>query len=90
MNLYLTTQPQLQNFAMIATHSIIIICFFAEQNKNVLVLDLFGAGSGTTSNTLSFALLYLCKQPEIQKKLQAEIDKVVGQSRQPVLDDRKE
>ena len=61
-----------------------------EHNKNVLVLDLFGAGSGTTSNTLSFALLYLSAQPEIQKKLQAEIDKVVGLSRQPTLDDRKE
>ena len=63
---------------------------FAEKNKNVLVIDLFGAGSGTTSHTLSYALLFLCKHPEIQKRLQSEIDQVIGQSRQPVLDDRKE
>ena len=61
----------------------------AEKNKRVLIVDLFGAGSGTTSNTLSHALLYLCQHAEIQKKLQEEIDRIVGHTRQPLLDDRK-
>ena len=52
------------------------------------MIDLFGAGSGTTSTTLSFAMLYLCKNAEVQKKIHEEIDRVVGHSRQPTLDDR--
>ena len=54
-----------------------------------MILDLFGAGAFTTSATLSISMLYLCKNPEIQKKLQEEIDNVVGQLSQPALDQRK-
>ena len=62
---------------------------FVEKNGRVIITDLFGAGSGTTSSTLTFALMYLCEHPEIQKKIHEEIDTAVGQSRQPTLDDRK-
>lgn len=40
--------------------------------------------------TLNFLWTYLMKYPEIQIKVQEEIDRVVGRSRLPTLDDRKE
>lgn len=61
---------------------------FDEENLIVCVLDLFVAGSETTSTTLRWAFLYMAKYPEIQEKVQAEIDSVIGQSRQPTMQDR--
>ncbi|XP_056336786.1 cytochrome P450 2J2 [Danio aesculapii] len=51
-------------------------------------LDIVEAGTETGATTLRWGLLYMIKFPEIQKKVQAEIDRVIGQSRQPCLDDR--
>lgn len=58
------------------------------KNLNVLLLDLIGAGTETTSTTLLWALLFMTKYPEIQKKLHKEIDLVLGKGRQPSRDDR--
>jgi len=46
------------------------------------------AGSETTSNTLSFAILYLILNPHVQTKMFEEIKNVVGESRVPRLEDR--
>uniref|UniRef100_A0A8C2ZAE2 Cytochrome P450 n=1 Tax=Cyclopterus lumpus TaxID=8103 RepID=A0A8C2ZAE2_CYCLU len=61
---------------------------FNEDNLVMCGFDLFGAGSHTTSVTLRWALLYMTKYPEVQAKVQAEIDEVVGTSRQPSMEDR--
>merc|ERR1719219_2595480 len=51
------------------------------------MMDLFGAGSETTSSILCFTILYLTRWPDVQRKLQKEIDTVIG-SRTPELEDR--
>ncbi|XP_050458694.1 methyl farnesoate epoxidase-like isoform X1 [Cataglyphis hispanica] len=53
----------------------------------VLCLDLFLAGSKTTIDTLATAFLFLSLNPEWVKKLQADLDRVVGRSRAPTEDD---
>ncbi|XP_066568937.1 cytochrome P450 2J2-like isoform X2 [Amia ocellicauda] len=61
---------------------------FHERNLVLCTLDLFLAGTETTSTTLRWALLYMMKYPEIQEKVQAEIDRVIGQARPPCMADR--
>lgn len=54
----------------------------------ICTLDLMEAGTETSATTLRWALVYMMNYPEIQEKVQAEIDAVIGQSRQPTLADR--
>ncbi|KFV68627.1 Cytochrome P450 2J2 [Dryobates pubescens] len=61
---------------------------FQEENLVACVLDLLFAGTETTSTTLRWALLYMTLHPEIQARVQSEIDVVIGQMRQPALEDR--
>ncbi|XP_030584265.1 cytochrome P450 2J6-like [Archocentrus centrarchus] len=61
---------------------------FSLRNLCFCTLDLFGAGTETTTTTLHWGLLYMIYYPDIQKKVQAEIDAVVGSSRLPSLTDR--
>lgn len=53
-----------------------------------ICLDLFMAGSETTSNTLSFACIFMLLYPDVQQKAQNELDQVVGRNRWPELRDR--
>ncbi|NP_001333469.1 cytochrome P450, family 2, subfamily j, polypeptide 13 isoform 3 [Mus musculus] len=61
---------------------------FNEENLICSTLDLFLAGTETTSSTLRWALLYMALYPEVQENVQAEIDRVIGQSKHPSLADR--
>ncbi|XP_018372426.1 PREDICTED: methyl farnesoate epoxidase-like isoform X1 [Trachymyrmex cornetzi] len=60
---------------------------FDRENLLVLCLDLFLAGSKTTSDTLANIFLFLSLNPEWLRVLQAELDSVVGRSRAPTEDD---
>ncbi|XP_065527878.1 cytochrome P450 2H1-like [Lathamus discolor] len=61
---------------------------FTVESLTRTTVDLFLAGSGTTSITLTHALLILQKYPEIQEKVQKEIDHVIGRDRSPCMADR--
>ncbi|XP_078141650.1 cytochrome P450 2J4-like isoform X1 [Centroberyx gerrardi] len=61
---------------------------FNEANLALCSLDMFLAGTETTSTTLQWAFVFLIKYPNIQEKVQAEIDRVIGQTRQPAMADR--
>ncbi|NXN66574.1 CP2J2 protein, partial [Himantopus himantopus] len=61
---------------------------FREENLVACALDLLFAGTETTSTTIRWGLLYMATYPEIQARVQAEIDAVIGQARQPALEDR--
>nr|XP_057905489.1 cytochrome P450 2K1-like [Doryrhamphus excisus] len=59
-------------------------------NENLVysVIDLFGAGTDTTTNTLRWSLLLMAKYPHIQDRVQEELSRVVG-VRQVQMEDRK-
>ncbi|XP_026686643.1 uncharacterized protein LOC103519287 [Diaphorina citri] len=58
---------------------------FSDDQLLVLLLDLFMAGSETTSNSLSFSVLYLIRYPHVQRKIQEEIDSL---NKEPTILDR--
>ncbi|KAM9282640.1 cytochrome P450 2H1-like [Cariama cristata] len=61
---------------------------FTTETLSRTTLDLFLAGTGTTSITLRHGILILQKYPEIVEKIQKEIDCVIGRGRSPCMADR--
>ncbi|XP_057647823.1 cytochrome P450 2D20 [Chionomys nivalis] len=61
---------------------------FNNENLRMVVADLFTAGMVTTSTTLSWALLLMILHPDVQSRVQQEIDEVIGQVRHPEMADQ--
>uniref|UniRef100_A0A8C9UYU3 Cytochrome P450 2J2-like n=1 Tax=Scleropages formosus TaxID=113540 RepID=A0A8C9UYU3_SCLFO len=61
---------------------------FNLETLTICIVDLFEAGTESSSTTLRWGLLFMMKYPDVQKKVQAEIDRVIGQSRLPTIADR--
>ncbi|XP_030844505.1 cytochrome P450 2J6 [Strongylocentrotus purpuratus] len=63
---------------------------FTKLNLTVCIADLFSAGSDTTTTTLKWCILYMMAYPQVQSRVQDELDHVVGRERIPRLDDIKD
>ncbi|XP_068136101.1 cytochrome P450 2K6-like [Hyperolius riggenbachi] len=63
--------------------------YCSDDNITALMCQLFAAGMETTFTTLRWAILLMIKYPEIQKKVQIEIDGVIGSAR-PRLENKKQ
>ncbi|XP_078398804.1 cytochrome P450 1B1 [Cetorhinus maximus] len=50
--------------------------------------DIFGASQDTLSTALHWMTLYLVWRPEVQLKIQEEVDRVVGRERIPTIEDQ--
>ncbi|XP_004559451.1 cytochrome P450 2K1 [Maylandia zebra] len=61
---------------------------YHEDNLLITVVNLFTAGSESTSITIRYGLMLMAKYPEIQDKVQEELDQVV-ENRQVRVGDRK-
>uniref|UniRef100_A0A914Y2X9 Cytochrome P450 n=1 Tax=Panagrolaimus superbus TaxID=310955 RepID=A0A914Y2X9_9BILA len=62
--------------------------FFTKKQLANMCLDLWFAGMETTANTLEFTVLYLIRNPTVKKKVQEELDQVIGTSRLITLKDK--
>lgn len=60
---------------------------YEEEQMMGIIIDVFIAGAETTSYTLGFALLYMMDNPDVQAKVQMELDQVL-RGRQPSITDR--
>ncbi|XP_073500308.1 cytochrome P450 2D15-like [Phyllobates terribilis] len=60
---------------------------FNETNQLLTTYDLFVAGSETTSTTLRWAVMFMLLYPDVQFKVQEEIDQVIGRERKPTMGD---
>ncbi|XP_066297326.1 cytochrome P450 2D4-like [Branchiostoma lanceolatum] len=58
-----------------------------EENALAIALNIFFAGTHTTAQTLLWSLLYMALNPDMQQKVQRELDAVVGESL-PTLSNR--
>ncbi|EDO37670.1 predicted protein [Nematostella vectensis] len=59
-----------------------------EDNIMMTMNDVFNAGFETTTTAILWLIAYLSKHPDVQDKIHAELDEVIGGSRMPQLKDR--
>ncbi|XP_013388320.1 cytochrome P450 2H2 [Lingula anatina] len=61
---------------------------FTEWNVFRIIFDLYLAGTDTTANTLRWSLVHMVNHPDVQKRVQQEIDQVIGQGRVAKMEDK--
>nr|AQM55163.1 cytochrome P450 [Eremias argus] len=61
---------------------------FNEQNLINILIDVTVAGTETSSSTLLWGLLSMVNHPEVQKRVQEEIDEQIGRVRSPMIEDQ--
>ncbi|KAL3874626.1 hypothetical protein ACJMK2_037612 [Sinanodonta woodiana] len=61
-----------------------------EENMFRVIIDLFNAGTDTSSTTLVWAILFLMTNPDVQDKCQKEIKENIGSGRPVSLSDKEQ
>lgn len=61
---------------------------FTDEQLILTCIDFSFPALSALSTTVTFLIQQICLEPEIQEKIQKEIDNVVGHGRLPTLDDR--
>ncbi|XP_030850604.1 cytochrome P450 2U1-like [Strongylocentrotus purpuratus] len=61
---------------------------FNHQQMLHFIADVFAAGTDTTASTLKWSLIHLMKFEDEQRKIQEELDHVIGRDRMPSLEDK--
>ncbi len=59
-----------------------------KRNIQAVLSDIVQAGTDTTSNTLCWAVLFMAKNPDIQRQVQEELDQIIGTGRLATWADR--
>ena len=59
-----------------------------DDERHVVIWDIIFGGTDTTATTNEWLIYFMINYPEVQKKVQAELDRVVGFDRLPTLEDR--
>jgi len=59
------------------------------ENLRVMIRDTLAGGLDTPSTAIVWAILLVAAHPQVQAKLHAELDSVIGRERAPSLDDEK-
>ncbi|TDL26767.1 cytochrome P450 [Rickenella mellea] len=83
-----TARSSLVNNAINGSGGIDKISTEDEHDIRGLAGILYGAGQDTTMATLNSFILAMVRNPDVQRKVQAEIDAVIPYDRLPTLDDR--
>ncbi|XP_013420993.1 cytochrome P450 2J6-like [Lingula anatina] len=61
---------------------------FTDWNVFRIIVDLYLAGTDTTANALRWSLVHMVNHPDVQKRVQKEIDQVIGQGRVAKMEDK--
>ncbi|CAG5125151.1 unnamed protein product [Candidula unifasciata] len=59
-----------------------------DRNLLKIMIDLFGAGTETTSTTIYWCVLYMLHYPDVQNKVHQEIKSQIGTDRAPTIQDK--
>ncbi|KAK3596390.1 hypothetical protein CHS0354_036940 [Potamilus streckersoni] len=62
---------------------------YTKKQLTKTVLDLFAAGTETTTTTITWAVLYLAAKQDIQARVYSEIKEIIGTDRLPSLQDKR-
>lgn len=60
---------------------------FTDEQMMQVISDLFSAGMETIKTSLLWLEVFMLRNPELMKRIQNELDEVVGRARLPTIDD---
>ncbi|XP_069161926.1 probable cytochrome P450 49a1 isoform X2 [Procambarus clarkii] len=80
----LQAQPASEELDLTLMEALLLKPGLSRKDVVTLILDMLFAGIDTTSHTMTFTLYLLAKHPEVQRRLQEEVDTVLGQHTGPL------